>query len=346
MCKKVIAMVMVVAMFAGIMVMPVSAAKYSAINYRDYVTGETVDNGRVYLFHQMGNYMGDVKVTPCLHAMTSGSMIAETTNWGGLGFYAEWDKEYTLYATMFRKGNYLLDLSDIESGSLMTWEFDFTVYGGPYGTPKMYFLWNFYNENGAKVGNYRYDFGRDYADSGTYGEHSFTLEKPDGAVYMDFYVYLTDFSYAGELYGSGTYYLEVENWGYTVTVPEYKWEKEQEKNEALDSGDENIGEILDVIPDESEGFANALKDFTSAMSYEGTEAVLPIPALVLPEIKGLIPETVLLESQDFDLGSYIQMMPEWLLLLVQSLLTIALIVYCFKELYDTIAYVMTLRKGA
>lgn len=121
---------------------------------------------------------------------------------------------------------------------------------------------------------------------------------------------------------------------------------EQEKNEALSGGDKNVGEILEIIPDESDGFVNALGEFTAAMSYNGTSAVLPIPAVVLPGIDGLFPETVLLDAQEFDFGVYIQMMPDWLLLLVQSLLTIALIVYCFKELYDTISYVMTLRRGA
>lgn len=119
-----------------------------------------------------------------------------------------------------------------------------------------------------------------------------------------------------------------------------------EKEQASQGGDSNVNEVLEVVPDKSEGFMNAIQGFASSMSYTGTSATLSIPALTIPEIPGLIPKTVLWDGLELDFGQYIGMLPDGLLLLVQSLLTIALIVYCFKELYDTIAYVMTLRKGS
>lgn len=121
---------------------------------------------------------------------------------------------------------------------------------------------------------------------------------------------------------------------------------QKEHDAATDGGNKNIGQVLDVIPNESAGFMEALSEFAESFSYNGTSAVLPIPAITLPEIPGLIPSFTIMDEQEIDFGVYVQLLPETLLLLVQSLLTIALIVYCFKELYDTIAYVMTLRRGS
>lgn len=121
---------------------------------------------------------------------------------------------------------------------------------------------------------------------------------------------------------------------------------DQENQAASNAGDSNVGEVLEVVPDKSEGFMNAIQGFASSMSYTGTSATLSVPALIIPDIPGLIPKTVLWDGLELDFGQYIGMLPDGLLILVQSLLTIALIVYCFKELYDTIAYVMTLRKGS
>lgn len=122
-----------------------------------------------------------------------------------------------------------------------------------------------------------------------------------------------------------------------------------EKNEAIEMGDgavNNANDSIDqAVPNKSEGFMTAISTFTGSMSYNGTDAVLAIPALSLPEIPGLIPKTELMSDQELDLESFVEMLPAGLVLLVRSLLTIALIIYCFKELYDTIAYLLTLRKG-
>ena len=215
---------------------------------------------------------------------------------------------------------------------------------------------------------------------GTSGQVAFdgftTISKPEGAVYAQFwfYIYVTPWfepdgnSYFFEVkngstmtFGISSLYRLQESTGQTNellgdingNIEELPGEfgdvlEDQataEKEQASQGGNSNVGEVLEVVPDKSEGFINAIKGFASSMSYTGTSAKLPVPALTVPEIPGLIPNTVLWDGMELDFEQYISMLPKGLLLLVQSLLTIALIVYCFKELYDTIAYVMTLRKG-
>lgn len=215
---------------------------------------------------------------------------------------------------------------------------------------------------------------------GTSGQVTFdsstTISKPEGAVYAQFwfYIYVTPwFEPEGNRYifevkngstmtfGISSLYRLQESTGQTNeilgdingNIEELPGEfgdvledqANAEKEQASQGGNSNVGEVLEVVPDKSEGFINAIKGFASSMSYTGTSAKLPVPALTVPEIPGLIPNTVLWDGMELDFEQYIDKLPNGLLLLVQSLLTIALIVYCFKELYDTIAYVMTLRKG-
>lgn len=152
------------------------------------------------------------------------------------------------------------------------------------------------------------------------------------------------------LTGSANYYLIVTDTssGSGTTDPEVTPTPsviDQEKNEADSSGNSAVDDMTDAVPDYSEQFIDALTSFAGAFAYEGTEAVLPIPSLTVPGIPGLIPETVIFDGEDLDFGDYIALLPSTLLLLVQSLLTIALIVFCFKELYGTISYVLTLKRG-
>lgn len=96
---------------------------------------------------------------------------------------------------------------------------------------------------------------------------------------------------------------------------------QEEETRAWEAGDSVAGDLSDTIPDYSDGFMQALQGFASSMSYSGTDAKLPIPALILPEIPGVIPRTVILDEMEIDFGEYLQMLPESLLLLVQSLFT-------------------------
>lgn len=126
---------------------------------------------------------------------------------------------------------------------------------------------------------------------------------------------------------------------------------DKEKNEANSTGSDLVGQLTDVIPNYSEGFVTALGNFASNFSYEGTDVVLTIPQIRFPEIPGkvkgppLVKSFVMMDEKQVDFSEFVEMIPEQLLLLVQCLFTAALIVFCGKELYDTISYVLTLRKG-
>lgn len=110
-------------------------------------------------------------------------------------------------------------------------------------------------------------------------------------------------------------------------------------------GNALIDKLKGAIPDYSEGYVLSLVGFSTAFSYEGTDCYLTLPALTMPEIPGLIPEFEIMPEMQLDAVGMLGLFPSWIVTLVQSLLTVALIVYCFKELYDTLSYVFTLNKG-
>lgn len=120
---------------------------------------------------------------------------------------------------------------------------------------------------------------------------------------------------------------------------------ETEKEESKGEGNKFVDQILDALPDPSADVLVAFKTLTDATSYQGTEAVLPIPALVLPGIDGLFPTTELWSGTEFDFGEYVSMLPSGLLTLVQSLFTIAIVLYCVYELKGIISYCLTLRES-
>lgn len=120
---------------------------------------------------------------------------------------------------------------------------------------------------------------------------------------------------------------------------------DNEKQEAEGSGNDFVDQILDALPDPSTDVLAALKSLTGATAYTGTDAVLPIPAIVLPGIDGLFPETVIWEGTEFDFGEYLGFIPSSLLTLVQALFTIAIVLFCVYELKGIISYCLTLREN-
>lgn len=120
---------------------------------------------------------------------------------------------------------------------------------------------------------------------------------------------------------------------------------DKEKDEAQNAGDELTGELVDVIPDYSDDIGQALGSLVTALSYDGTEAVLVVPSWTFPQIGNMIPERVIWNQMEVDLGEYINMLPPDILLLVQSLLTAALILYCFYELYATVGLILMPKGG-
>lgn len=122
--------------------------------------------------------------------------------------------------------------------------------------------------------------------------------------------------------------------------------EEREKQETQTSGDNATNDSTSAMPSVDEGFANSLKTFVGSMSYDGTEALLPIPKTSIPAMAGVTDEITLIAAQDYDLSAAInQYIPETLLQLIRHLFTIALVLYCVYELYGLIQYVLTLKKG-
>lgn len=118
---------------------------------------------------------------------------------------------------------------------------------------------------------------------------------------------------------------------------------DKEEQEAEGSGNDFVDQILDMLPDPSTGVLGALRGLTDATSYTGTDAVLTIPAIVLPGIDGLFPTTEIWGGTRFDFGEYIGLLPPALLTLVQCLFTIAMVLFCVYELKGIISYCLTLR---
>lgn len=122
--------------------------------------------------------------------------------------------------------------------------------------------------------------------------------------------------------------------------------EEREKTETQVSGDKATKDTENAMPSVDSGFANSLKSFVGSMSYNGTQAILPIPKTSIPAIEGVTDEIVLIPEQGYDLSTVItQYIPANLLKLLQHLFDIALVLYCVYELYGLIQYVLTLKKG-
>ena len=117
---------------------------------------------------------------------------------------------------------------------------------------------------------------------------------------------------------------------------------EQEKAEASEGGQSAADELAGALPNESQGFMTAISRLADSMSYNGTEAKLPVPAIDIPAIPGLFDGFRVMEPQTVDFGFWVKKMPDAVLTCVQVVCTLGLIVFCFKELYGLISYAMTL----
>lgn len=120
--------------------------------------------------------------------------------------------------------------------------------------------------------------------------------------------------------------------------------QEQQKNEAQTQGGNSVSQGNSAIEDKGGDFASSLGGLTNSMSYTGTQCAWEFPEVKMPAISGVMDEVVLIRSQPIDFSVWVNAIPAGILLLVQSVCTSGLIVFCFIELYSTIAYVLTLRK--
>lgn len=120
---------------------------------------------------------------------------------------------------------------------------------------------------------------------------------------------------------------------------------EKDKEAATQQGNQSSKDVSDMIQDDSEGFKDSLGGLTASMSYSGTDCSWSFPTVKLPAIPGVMDEVTLIKEQDINFSYWVNSLPSFILLLVQSVCTAALIVFCFKELYGAISYVLTLKGG-
>lgn len=119
---------------------------------------------------------------------------------------------------------------------------------------------------------------------------------------------------------------------------------DKEKDEITNSGNSS-NESVDDIPNQSEGFLSSLTNLTNAMSYNGTECKWKLPNVYIPAISNIVPRIDLITEKDIDFGFWVERIPSNILSLIRAVCTLTLIVFCFKELYNTISYVLTLKGG-
>lgn len=120
---------------------------------------------------------------------------------------------------------------------------------------------------------------------------------------------------------------------------------DNEKTEAESTGNDLVGELTNVIPDIGEAGKQSLQPLIDAISWEGRNPVLTLPALVMPGIDGLWEETVLMPAQNIEFAGYVSMIPWAVRELVQALAMIGCVLYLIKDVYGLIQYFATLRGG-
>lgn len=123
------------------------------------------------------------------------------------------------------------------------------------------------------------------------------------------------------------------------------YKEDYEKSEANKGGNSNVNDLLNIVPNDTDGLLNSIKNLTSSLSYNGTEAKLKVPKISIPAISGVIPETQLIDGLEIDFGYWVEKIPSNILNLVRALSTIGLIMFCVRELYGWIQYILTMRKG-
>lgn len=120
----------------------------------------------------------------------------------------------------------------------------------------------------------------------------------------------------------------------------------QEKQEATDTGEDSVDDVMSAIPADNDGFISALEKLSSSLVTSSKTARWIFPRVYIPKIGGVINQEVeLIPETRIDFNYWINKIPSNILSLIQVICTIALIIYCFKELYGTISYILTMRKG-
>lgn len=114
---------------------------------------------------------------------------------------------------------------------------------------------------------------------------------------------------------------------------------EQEKQEVTDSGNDSVNGAMEVMP--SYDFGDVFDGFVNIMRYDGLDAKLDIPEIYIPEIPNVTKKVVLYKGGTINFKDYFDMIPNAIILVVRAVLTVALILFAFKELWTTIGQVLS-----
>lgn len=128
--------------------------------------------------------------------------------------------------------------------------------------------------------------------------------------------------------------------------------QENEKNEANSTGNEGVGEVTNAIPDYSSNLLEAFNKLTAPMIHEKTDCLIDFPEITVPSMNMSVmgvpittPNVTLLEEQQINIETMAEKIPNSIMIVVKALLSIALYIFCYKEFYSIVEYIMTL-KGA
>lgn len=121
-------------------------------------------------------------------------------------------------------------------------------------------------------------------------------------------------------------------------------DQDSEEN-AGNKGNGAVDSVMDAINLNTSIYTGALSSLVQAVSYAGTDAVLPIPAIKLPALGANGVELELMPARTYDFAEAFAMAPSQILLLVRSLATAALVWFAVKEVVGFIQYFLTLRGG-
>ncbi len=122
-------------------------------------------------------------------------------------------------------------------------------------------------------------------------------------------------------------------------------QQENEKQEANTSGNDAVDSVTGAIPSDTGGFLEAIKLLSSSMNYEGTDAVWIVPSMKIPAMEGVTEEIKLTDDLQINFANYVNMIPAKALSVARVVCTLALIIFCVKELYGLIQEVMISRRS-
>lgn len=114
---------------------------------------------------------------------------------------------------------------------------------------------------------------------------------------------------------------------------------EQEKQEVTDSGNDSVDGAMEIMPNYDLG--DVFDGFVNVMHYDGLDAKLEIPEIYIPEISNVTKKVVLYKGGIINFKDYFDMIPNTIILVVRAFLTVALILFAFKELWTTIGQVLS-----